>query len=108
MAHVPRPVPTNDHTYMQRILNKKRAKYGKVKRFYDFHDQHDRPPPAGIYRGGLIETDFTGLDDRVKQAYSLNNASVKEIQKARLEAFKHRFGNGLHDTGSAGMTAATL
>ena len=30
------------------------------------------------------------------------------MQKARLEAFKHRFGNGIYDTGSAGMQAAAL
>ena len=30
------------------------------------------------------------------------------MQKARLEAFRHRFGNGLYDTGCAAMHAATF
>ena len=107
-AKVARPVPTNAHSYIERIKNKKRARYGKVKRFYDFHNAKSREPPAGIYRGGLIETDFIGLDNKVRQAFSLNNASTGELQKARLEAFKHRFGNGIYDTGSAGMQAASL
>ena len=107
-AHVPRPVGNNDESIIQRIKNKKLAKYGKVRRFWDFQSSAERPPPTGIYRGGMIETDFIGLDDRVKQAYSLNNASPKEMQKARLEVCKHRFGNGKDDTGSAGMQAAVF
>mmetsp|Transcript_31406 Transcript_31406/g.27750 ORF Transcript_31406/g.27750 Transcript_31406/m.27750 type:complete len:217 (-) Transcript_31406:33-683(-) len=107
-AHVVRPVPGNNHSYIEKIKNKKRARFGQVKRFYDFHGNTDRAPPTGIYRGGLIETDFTGLDDRVRQAFSLNNGSLREIKQARLEAFKHRFGNGIHDTGSAAMQAATF
>ncbi len=105
---MPRPVPTNSHSYVERVKNRRRKKYGTVKRFYDFHDGVEKTPPTGIYRGGLVDTDFTGLDNKVKQAFSLNNASTPEIQKARLEAFKHRFGNGIYDTGSAAMQAATF
>lgn len=37
-----------------------------------------------------------------------NTASIGELQKARFEAFKHRFGNGIYDTGSAAMQAAVF
>ena len=107
-ARVPRPVGTNDQAIVERIKRKKMAKYGKVRRFWDLETASERPPPTGVYRHGLIETDFYGLDDKVKQAYSLNNTSPKEMQQARLEACKHRFGNGLYDTGSNAMQAAVF
>ena len=107
MAWVPRNVPTNSESSIRKLKNKK-IKFGRITRFFDTFDVHDRPPPAGIYRGGLIETDFTGLDDKVKQAYSLNNSSLREMQSARLKAFRHRFGNGAYDTGSSAMQAAAL
>ena len=105
-GHVPRPVGINDETIIQRIKNKKLAKYGKIRRFFDNYSTAERTPPTGIYRGGMIDSDFVGLDDRVKQAYSLNNASPREMQTARFEACKHRFGHGMYDTGSPAMQAS--
>lgn len=107
-AHVPRPIGPNDQTIIDRLKNKKIKKYGKITRFWDHHRSTERPPPEGIYRNGMIETDFYGLDDKVKQAFSLNNASPTELQQARLEACKHRFGNGIYDTGSSAMQAAVF
>ena len=94
-ARVPRAVGPNDADIIRKLKNKKIEKFNRAKRFWDIHSTAQRPMPAGIYKDGTFETNF-------------NNYSQKEMQSARLEACKHKFGNSLYDTGSAAMQAASL
>lgn len=36
------------------------------------------------YRMGLTSSDLEGYDDIIKQALSLNNASISEVTKSRI------------------------
>ena len=64
--------------------------------------------PQTVFRNAIFEEKFYGLEDKAKESAKVNNYYPEEMQKARAEALKHKFGSSLYDTGSNAMQAAVF
>ena len=75
-------------------------KYGMKLHFYDSIPVVQRQLPKDQFRAGLSAADLAPYPNEVKQAFSLNNASIGEIQNARYRQIRNIFGKHELDSGN--------
>ena len=63
-------------------------KYGMKRHFYDKIPLVQRQLPKDQFRSGLSQSELEPYSAEVKQAFSLDNASEGEINKARFRQVK--------------------
>mmetsp|Transcript_15839 Transcript_15839/g.19943 ORF Transcript_15839/g.19943 Transcript_15839/m.19943 type:complete len:93 (-) Transcript_15839:380-658(-) len=77
---------------MIRQERKEKQKHGMKRHFYDREILDKLETPSNHFRAGMTEKDLKGRSDQVRQCFSLNNGSDREMYSAKYLKIKDMLG----------------